>query len=275
MSDSNPNRITVMSYNVRGACRDVGTPNEWPKRAELNLSVVQSRQPDVVGFQEMQPGNIEYYNRNLPGYSQLQGPKTNDHEPYEYNVVIYNDERVELLGSGGFWLSETPDEHSASWDTACIRAANFARFRLKGTETEWVHLNTHLDHVSEQARAEGARLITSKLRDLFPENPAVMLTGDFNCEPGSAAYQEFLGAGFQDTFEVADEPSRDPQNTFHGFNGNAFKPWAGSKTVRIDWILVRDGSRKIAPVSFSIIRDAALPQYPSDHYPIIATVDIS
>lgn len=45
--------------------------------------------------------------------------------------------------------------------------------------------------------------------------------------------------------------------------------------MRIDWILVRDGASCPARIaSCDILRRARPPVYPSDHYPVIADIEL-
>src|SRR5215210_8167351 len=106
-----------------------------------------------------------------------------------------------MLASGGFWLSENPDRYSSAWRTRVIRSANWAKFGSPSTGFSFLHLNTHLDHMSRLARAKGSELILRKTTELQEEDglPAVV-TGDFNCLPGSLPYRGFAENGFEDTF---------------------------------------------------------------------------
>ena len=76
-------------------------------------------------------------------------------EVEEFAIISYDPERFEALDAGGFWLSETPDEYSASWGNEVIRSASWAMFRSLESGLSFLHVNTHLDHVSERARVGG------------------------------------------------------------------------------------------------------------------------
>jgi len=72
--------------------------------------------------------------------------------------------------------------------------------RLAGDKGELVVVNTHLDHISEEARQKGTALIASRLAE---QDVPVVVGGDFNCEPGSPAHKELLSAGYRDSFHEA------------------------------------------------------------------------
>jgi endonuclease/exonuclease/phosphatase family metal-dependent hydrolase len=264
-----------MSFNVRGSFRDRGTPNAWPERAALNVETIRRYAPDVIGFQELQSRNLETYGETLPRYAHSLGPEYGNRERPNYNAIFFDPSRLRLLDAGGFWLSETPQRYSSSWESRVVRCASWAYFELSDARLSFVHLNTHLDHVSSPARREGSRLILRRLAD-FPrrheDDTPVLVTGDFNCRPGTTTYRNFVNGGFVDTYLVAGgDADRETAHTFHAFKGAFYRdarPGLGPR--RIDWILLRDPGGRLRPVSHSIVRDHAGETYPSDHYPILA-----
>lgn len=252
-----------MSFNVRGARFQDGV-NVWPNRAELNAAVIRRHAPDLIGFQEFDVIHQEFYAERLPEYGAILGPGYNNRAPFQHPAVLFRSDRLRPLDSGGFWLSTTPEVHSAAWDTDCIRSATWARFAVGGSGQELLHLNTHLDHISEQARVEGAKLIASRLRELWADGTPTVVTGDFNCPPGSAAHRALLDAGLADSYTALHGDA--PALTFHGFQGRGFAPQPYDTLDRIDWVLVRG----LRPLAHSVIEDAEPPLYPSDHYPVLA-----
>ena len=264
--------LRVMTFNIRGAYHDDGD-NAWPNRAALNVATIERHAPDLIGFQELQRGNADVYEQRLPEYRHRLGPKAEFAEPHNYNAISWRPERLEPVDSGGFWLSETPEVFSASWETRCLRAANWARFRCREDGVEFLHLNVHLDHVSELARVEGSRLVLRQLDLLAGDRLPVVVTGDFNSPPGSTAYELYRAGGFTDAYLAAGNEESRGANSFHRFLGDRFELWADRESARIDWVLARDsrdGRWRFRVRSCAIIRDAAPPLYPSDHYPVLA-----
>jgi endonuclease/exonuclease/phosphatase family metal-dependent hydrolase len=264
------NDLRIMSFNVRGSQHRDG-PNAWKKRATLNVATIRRYSPDLIGFQEHQVGNRLVHDAELHGYERISGPRYENRKPYSHNAIYWRPDRLELVARGGFWLSETPEEYSRSWEARHVRSANRARFRLPSSGAEFVHLNTHLDHISGQARQQGARLIVRRLAEIEDGLP-VLLTGDFNCNPGSATYGIFAEAGFADAYLAA---GNGRLNTFHRFRGEDFRPRKG-REARIDWILLRDApGRRWTVRSCEVVRDAEPPVYPSDHYPVVARLSLA
>jgi endonuclease/exonuclease/phosphatase family metal-dependent hydrolase len=266
--------IRVMSFNVRGSFHDARKKNAWRNRAALNVATIERYAPDVIGLQEAQRGNLDAYLKHLPRYAHIRGPRYGNNIPHDFNTILFDPERLEPLDSGGFWLSETPYEYSRSWETRVARSATWALFRVPGTELSFLHLNTHLDHVSAMARQEGSKLIVSRtleISDRTGVDPLAIVTGDFNSRPGNRTHRNFTESGFVDTYLAAG--NEEGENTFHAFRGASYRdahPHRGAR--RIDWIFLKDPKGRLRVKSHRIIHDAdeGSGLYPSDHYPILA-----
>jgi endonuclease/exonuclease/phosphatase family metal-dependent hydrolase len=262
------NPVAVLSFNIRNSSATCDGENHWENRAVLNVATIRRLMPDIICFQELQLGNLIAYEKDLGEYRFLLGPKYNNQAPYCYPAVFWRPEKLRLVGSEEFWVSRTPERHSFDWDTAFVRSVSVVRFASADGGYEFTLLNTHLDNASEQARVEGSKLIIAHVR--CRTGQPVVLAGDFNCDPGSVAYRQLLGNGFEDTFIEAGLADGPEAFTFHAFKGLRDKDCG-----RIDWILVRPGvgGGHFATRSFEIIRDAQPPLFPSDHYPILASLE--
>ena len=265
-----------MSFNVRGSFRDMRNRNAWPNRATLNVATIERHAPTLVGLQECQRGNLAAYRKNLPRYEIVKGPRYGNTPPYDFNAILFDPEYLEPAESGGFWLSETPRRPSRSWGTRVTRSANWALFSLKENGLSFLYFNTHLDHKSPPARREGSSLIVREVGRLLQhhglETP-VIVTGDFNCRPGSSTHKNFVEGGFVDTYLAAGNDEAEGANTFHAFKGIDYRdPHPGRGPRRIDWVLLKDPARHLRVFAHTIIRDRddRSGLYPSDHYPVLA-----
>ena len=236
--------IRVMSFNVRGSFHDAREKNAWRNRAALNVATIERYAPDVIGLQEAQRGNLSSYRKRLPRYTHIRGPRYGNIVPHDFNTILFDPERLEPQDSGGFWLSETPEKHSRSWETRVARSATWALFRVLGTDLSFLHLNTHLDHVSAPARREGSKLIVERVAGISGRtgvDPPAIVTGDFNSRPGSRTHRTFTESGFVDTYLAVGNEDGERANTFHAFRGTSYRdahPARGPR--RIDWILSKD-----------------------------------
>lgn len=268
--------MRVMTFNIRGFRRDAGTPNAWKIRATSNVEVISRCDPEVIGLQEAQPGNLNAYRRRLPDYGQVRGPEYGNRPPHDFNAILFRGSHLEVVESGGFWLSETPERFSRSWDTRVVRSANWALFRDLGDDRVFLHLNTHLDHRSKPARLEGSRLLARRIAELRAGfgDPPVLVTGDFNCIPGSPPYRNFSEAGFTDAYLAAGNEDEEDVHTFHNFKGPEYVPRRGRGPKRLDWILFRGSPGRVRAESCEIIRyrEESSGTFPSDHYPVVADI---
>lgn len=163
--------IQIMSYNIRVSNAQDG-PNDWNIRKPATLLMIQDQKPDVIGVQEALEDQFQYLKENVQGYTTI------GNSP---NPILYRSDRLELLESGMFWLSETPEKASLGWDGAYERTAYWALFKDKRNGKRFYMVNTHLDHVGKLARSKGLELIDTRLKALNKDNLPITLTGDFNC----------------------------------------------------------------------------------------------
>ena len=247
--------IRVMTFNVQGAQYPAEGVNSWPRRVALNVATIKRAAPDLIGFQEVQEAHLDVYRRELTDYCFHLGPDATC-------AIFWSAARFALEEAGGFYLSTTPHRRSTSWNASCARVATWVRLRPGGSGGALLHVNTHLDHVSREARIEGTNLILRWL-DTEGRGAPVVLTGDFNAPDDTPPYDLLEAAGFVDTY--ADRPE---VHTFHRFQGATFVPIV-PVMLRLDRILTRDGDRSLRNEGCAIVTDADPPLYPSDHYPVV------
>jgi endonuclease/exonuclease/phosphatase family metal-dependent hydrolase len=128
-------------------------------------------------------------------------------------------------------------------------------------------LDTHWDHAGTQARVEAARMVRQKMVDLHALGPCV-LVGDFNCTEDDEPYSELLrgneGTGIRlvDAYRTLHPHRQAAEATFHAFRG-------GREGSRIDWIIHTDDLRAAEAGIDHFHEDG---RYPSDHFPVTATL---
>ena len=252
--------MRLMTFNLRFATPLDG-PNGWEFRKELVVEVILNHRPDLLGTQEGTVPQLQYLTEQLPGYLPLTAHRRVD-PTCQYPTIFYRADRVHVEESNEFWLSETPAVHrSLSWGSAFPRLATYGLFQEIGRDLSFYFINTHLDHISNAARREGARMIRNFF---FPLNLPIILVGDFNEPPGDPVYQELIGGDgpLSDTWRAL-HPAGEEASTQRGFNG-------GLQGSRIDWILATPPFqvRQVA-----IVTDSQDGRYPSDHFPYEAEVE--
>jgi len=254
--------MRILTCNIRGASAPDGE-NNWPYRNELCADVIRACAADIICFQEMQGDQFDYFHPRLADYDRHAMPdEETEHNPL--NAIFYRKDAFTRIAAGGYWLSETPEAaRSSSWDSACIRWANWLRLVESESGVEFRVVNTHLDHISQKAREGQARVICldcSTHPDAYPQ----ILTGDMNCDAGNRAIALFEEAGWRDTYTAVHGPA-EPGHTFHQFLGRAYT----SDTGKMDWVFTRGN---VAATGAHVVRDAKDGRYPSDHFFVTADV---
>jgi endonuclease/exonuclease/phosphatase family metal-dependent hydrolase len=255
-----------MSFNIRYGLADDGD-NHWNNRKSLAMARVQAFEPDLLGLQECRDdAQADYVRSDLPDYHFLGIPRGGPGDTaLEMAPLLFRRSAFELLDTGCFWLSETPEvPGSRSWGSAYPRTVTWARLACRATGAGLTYVNTHFDYEPPAAIDGNAKVLRHWLDQVSPETPLIV-TGDFNTDRESDAYRLLTGEGtLVDTFRQVHPPGEDDA-TFHAFG----RPGPGEMTA-IDWILVSSHFR-VLEARIDLSRQGNL--FPSDHYPITAVLD--
>lgn len=259
-------QIKVMSYNIRLDVASDGE-NRWDARKDRVAALMNYYEADFIGGQEVQHNQLQYLLSQLTNYSYIGVGRDDGKEAGEYSCIFYNKEKFDLIQQSTFWLSKTPDSVSFGWNAACRRVCTYGLFQDKKTKQKLWVFNTHFDHIGDTARLESAKLITLKIKQLTKgKYYPVILTGDFNSKPDEAPAMYMTG-NFKNARTVSKEKPYGPVDTWEGF---AFdKKPEGC----IDYIFLSQYSG-ITVNKFATITDSYDMKYPSDHFPVLATLEL-
>ena len=257
-----PIPATFMSFNIRTSSADDGE-NAWPLRRVLAAQVVRSQGPDVLGLQEAQPDQVAFLAEQLPTYRHLGRSREADAGAGEAVPLFYHAGRwaLDAAEHGTFWLSDTPDvPGSRSWGNFFPRIVTWARLVHRESGKALYVYNAHFDHESETARVRSSELLRLRIAARRHADPVVVM-GDFNAQPASAVVQALIGTdgSLVDTYAAN---AAGAAGTFHEFTGVR-------DGRRIDFILV---SPALEVRDAGILYDEDGGRYPSDHFPVTATV---
>ncbi|WP_411766535.1 endonuclease/exonuclease/phosphatase family protein [Winogradskyella sp. A3E31] len=247
----------VMTYNIKLDYPKEGK-NSWTNRQPFLISQIQFHEPDVLGVQEAMPNQMKDMDSLLTDYSFVGVGRDDGDDEGEYSAVFYNKDKFNVLESGTFWLSETPDTVSMGWDAVCNRVCTFVLLEDKISGHTFWTFNTHFDHVGKEARKNSAILIIEKIKALNSDNHPIILIGDFNMEPDHDSVK-YIKTVLEDSKEIA-ELDFGPEGTFNGFHFD--KP----VTRRIDYAFV---STNIKVSKYAVLSDNWDLKYPSDHLPVL------
>jgi len=257
--------MNILTCNIRYFGAKDGE-NAWPYRKELCAEVIRSRSPHVICFQEMWAEQFDDLAGAFGDFASFaMADEPTNRRPM--NAIFYRRDAFRRVSAGGYWLSETPHvPGSRSWASACVRLANWVRLEDRATGAEFRVVNTHLDHVSQLARENQARLIVEDAA-AYPDSYPQLLTGDMNCDRTNPAIAVFRAGGWADTYATI-HGTEDPGHTFHAFQG----PSHVSDIGKMDWVFRRGA---VSVTAAEVIADAQDGRFPSDHYFVGATVTIA
>lgn len=143
----------------------------------------------------------------------------------------------------------------------------WVRLQEKQSGDEFLFANTHFDHRGARARGNSALAIRNWLqsRDDLP----FVLTGDFNAAFDSKPYRNLTGLTAQgalhDTYRTIYPEPHPEEGTFGG--------WENKRDgARIDWIVHNKHFRTLN-ARINYYNDSG--QFPSDHFPVEATIRLA
>lgn len=259
LSTEMSDEITIMSTNVRCYSPEDMFKKSWFYRAHLIIDDINAVKPDIIGFQEVSPLHYDYIVKSMPGYLHEMAYR-DDFILSEGCPIFYRADKYERIDSGSFWLSETPEVMSKDWGSAHYRICIYVILRDKASGQEFVVFNTHLDHVSDEARIEGIKVVLDKIAE-FGDLPAFLM-GDLNAEPDSKTILSTKDA-FDDAHDIADVAD----------DGATFHKW-GTKlnNDRIDYIMISKDKSIVS--EYRIVNNCHDGVYSSDHSSIYIKVKL-
>lgn len=251
--------IKIITSNIRFANPADG-PHDWPHRLPLLVNLYQDFAPDILATQEGRIGQIKELDEKLQGLTLI-----DSHREWidvrMYPCLFVDLKKIKVLRSGDIWLSETPEvAGSSSFSSSFPRLCTWAEVEILSSGKKLLIANTHLDHILTQTRISQVGVLISELQKLGSQ--AIFIMGDFNESPQSQIKSDLMNAfNLKDPW---DEKKYPEETSHHGFNGmNA------SEGERIDWILMpahfECSYLHMEKRSFNNV-------YPTDHYPMFATV---
>ncbi len=291
--------LNIMSFNVQ---TENGSSVRMDLRADMLRDLIDEYMPDSIGMQEVTAKWREQmdnyvFNDSYTGVGVAR--TTNAAQGLEQSCIFYRSDKYDLLDSGTFWLSDTPDVVGSALEGANYpRICTYVHLKDKVTGFEYIHMNTHLDHDGNNSASEGrairlaqAEVMLKKLHSMNA-NVAVVITGDFNqraVNPSTGnvfpLYKLLTGErnltlddGTEVTFDLADSRMHAPDNMpedftatmtkYHDKNNSGYNPARGP----IDYCFYTP--EKLEALSYAIRLYNKGGNYLSDHLPVITSFKV-
>lgn len=237
--------LSAMSFNIY-----VG--NNVPERRARVKKMIEEYLPDTFGVQEASDTWMQYLKRELKGYYDYVGIGR-DNGSGEHSAVFYAKDKFTLVESGTKWLSDTPDVCSKYPTSSLNRIFSYAVLECKSDGTRFMHVNTHFDHKSDEARQQQAGALLRFLED-YATMP-IICTGDFNTPYNGAIHTTLTAGRLEDTSDLVKGAKHEA--TFHSY---------GKASSMIDFCFVSED--KIIPTHYEVCNDKVDGDFASDHHPV-------
>jgi endonuclease/exonuclease/phosphatase family metal-dependent hydrolase len=256
-------QITIGTFNIRYD-NPADSGNLWVNRAPIVSNLIRFHKFDVLGIQEGLKNQLDDISNALPEYARYGKGRDDGKDGGEHSAIFYRKDRFKLLKSGDFWLSETPDQPGKGWDaTCCNRICSWIFLEDVQTKKKFYAFNVHYDHQGVIARKESSKLILKKIAEIAGTAPA-LLTGDLNGGRDSEWYQRIATSGI-----LSDTHSKVKFPYANNSSSNGFRTPRG-QTV-IDHIFM---SKQFTTTRWGILTDTYFGKFPSDHFPVLAEVEL-
>lgn len=247
-------KVRVLTFNLR---IDVASdlPNHWTARLPLVGQLLELYQPDLMGFQELFPHQLQDLTALLPGFHWTGNGRDPDRGG-EGCYLFWRDSLLSVHQQNTFWLAPDRTNPAPAWDACYPRICNEVILQTS-TGARFQVYNVHLDHVGQRARLESLSVVREARRQRAM--PTIVL-GDFNLQQAAETVPALA-----DLMDAHRCHASDQEGTFHAFSGQA-------QGGPIDYIFVSSEFQ----VDFTQrLTDCWNGRYPSDHFGLLADLHLS
>jgi endonuclease/exonuclease/phosphatase family metal-dependent hydrolase len=267
---SAPGEIKAMSFNIRVDTILDGL-NRWSGRRKIVYDILADNAADVVGVQEALDHQVRQIQRALPQYDHYAVGRNDGREKGESCAIFYRKDRFSLTDCGTFWFSDTPSKPgSKDWGNIWPRICSWVYLTEKITGNGFYVYNVHLAVLSQNSRQKSVELLAKRIAARKPNDPFIVM-GDFNMKLDNPAMVYLQNTDSETPYPRMQDAWRSlyPDGICKGTQPGLLGLSSGPK---IDHIPVCEGAKVL---DVQIDRRKVNGRYASDHFPIIAKIDLA
>lgn len=258
-------KVKIMSMNIDA------NESTMQQRAGGLISVLKSHDPDSIGVQECRGGwNMTLYDGLRDKYARVgiaadgQDESSSSFATY----IFYKKDKYNVVDSGTFWLSKTPDVPSIYGSTVdCNRTCTWAIFEDKKTGFKYVHMNSHLDWMDVKATDYQISLIRDQILRFEAMGLPVFATGDYNTDEGTDTYKLML-----QNDKIADSKFIAKKTMSLGTYPD-YGAYDVTKTKPIDFCFVTKDNMSV--IEYKVVDDKPKGKYISDHNGLLIHAEVN
>lgn len=290
-------KLKIMQFNIQ---TENGNSTPFEKRSKMYRDLIDELKPDVVGMQEVTVNwrrwlDSKVFDDSYAGIGEARSKVAS--EGLEATPIYYRKDKFELIESGTFWLSDTPDIAGSKFENANYpRICTWVRLKDKATGTEFVHFNTHLDHNGNNDSSTGNTIrkkqlgVIIKFAQKYKDLP-MFLTGDLNNRrttgegktyalikmiQGNSAYKDADGTEYK--IELSDARLNAPETVDENHTATMTKNYDKSNSAYdpskepIDYVFYNAANTE--PLTYQTFLISENNNWISDHLPVYTTFRI-
>ena len=257
--------MKIVTFNIRCDC-GVDENNNFEFRKPYILKKIDEEKPDIICFQEVMSHVALWLNDSLLDYI-IVGCGRDENLDGEQVSVAFKKEKYSLIALNHFWHSDTPYVAGSHYPEQSIFPRLCTQCYLMERESRVIIrvVNTHLDHISSEARRKELELIMKMISEIsMYKEQLTFFVGDLNAVPDS---EEMKVIKDYPEFECL---TNDIGITYHGyFVDNEYTK--DSTAPQLDYIFVRGEVHLKSVQKWTDVQGRV---YLSDHYPVAVQVDL-
>lgn len=275
--------FNIATFNIRNAPNE--NANSWALRKLNAKALIDYYDFDICGLQEAYFHQVKFLagdNFSYVGVGRDDGKTSGEH-----SAILYNPKKFQVLGSGTFWFSDTPEIVSMGWGASYRRICSWAKFKSVADKKVFFVFNSHFDHRSRESQEKSVLLLLKKVETLSNGAPCILM-GDFNL-PNSSEILKPLSENQNFSDVVLFPKLYGPNFSYHAYMLSDKEVNAHAKTSEhIDHIFI---PKKMKILKARVITDSIsnLPEgmknpcdnvneregrvgFASDHFPVVSSV---
>lgn len=259
------NLLRILTFNLKNDTLLTANKNRWSNRYPYIKCILSTLDYDILGVQELTANHTDALKNILTDYHCVGLSRNKKHDKNdELSAIFFKKDRFNCVSEKTLWLSNTPSNKGSKVLLSIYpRICTIVHLHDKLSGQHFLVVNTHLDHLLTTTRKAQIKKLIAIIQNYYATNDYYLIVmGDFNTSLSSAAIKLLISSNLQ----LQPIYGKQYSNTLHRFSGKA-----NPNKKPIDHIFF---DRRLTLVDYEIITENFNGQYPSDHYPVHATLHI-
>lgn len=262
--------VKVLCYNILADETYYTVGSRIPRL----MDVLQTYQPDIIGFQEFNYSWANQLPSKMPReYSVIEGISTYNHTFSNasgtwdlLNPIYFRNDKYTVLDSGAAFMTPDGNMGTQQWDSVNMkRTMTWVVLKDKVTGEIFNVVNAHLVLSGKTARVEQVKLVYNKGAELQKKyGGGIIAMGDHNMQEASEPYQAYINSGIvvDAKYETVNHNSKDTAPAVNKYDGDYGVP--------IDFVMVNSG--KIGVREYHVFDGIYSDGPVSDHSGVLVTL---